>query len=686
MKNLLLLLIPVLSVMPSACSDSAEPASANDIIPLPKSYTPTDDYWKAGKSVSLSIEGVDRTDSIRIANTLTSVIPTIQPSAGDNAEITLRCVTSPSIEKEGYDMSISPDGITVEASTPNGLFYSMVTLGEMIKVGDGTVSCGQISDTPRLSYRGMMLDVSRNFRDTAFIKKQIDAMARLKLNNLHLHLTDGAGWRIEIKRYPQLTDFAAWREGKTWKDWNSSGNRYVNADDPKAEGGFYTQQQLRELVEYAADRYINIIPEIEMPSHSEEVLAAYPELSCTHEQYGQSDYCVGNDSTFTFIENVLTEVLDIFPSKLIHIGGDEASKRAWKDCHLCQQRMRQEKISDVDGLQSYFIKRIEKFLNEHNRDLLGWDEIMEGGIAPNATVMSWRGTEGGEKAAADGHRVIMTPGRYCYLDSYQDAPYTQPEAIGGYLPLELVYSYNPTEGIPEEVSGNIYGLQGNLFAEYIPTAEHAEYMLYPRMYAIAERAWSPATVTDYDNFHQRASRFSADMRKSGYNTFDLENEVGNRPEVKSEDHHLAYGATVEYNRRPWGKYPANGELTLTDGKHGGWSYSDGCWQSFIGSGTERMDVVIDLGSEKDIKSIDADFMQICGPGVFMPAQVIISGGTDRDNLPQLISIDNKVVQDSIVSFKKFGWEGETKARYIRYQATADSILGGVLFTDEIVVK
>ena len=687
-----LAIAPALAAAIASCTgSSALTGSPENIIPLPAEYSTTGGSWTPAPGATLAVEGVGSTDSARIAARLNEALGfALLPARDGSADIKIECGPDDGKDTgasdEAYSMTVGKDGVTVSAAAPAGLFYGAVTLGEMLKAGDGSAACGTVTDLPRLAYRGLMLDVSRHFRDTAFIRKQIDAMARLKLNNLHLHLTDAAGWRVEIKRYPRLTEFAAWRDGETWKEWNSRGNRYLEAGDPDARGGYYTQQELKELVDYAADRYINITPEIEMPSHSEEVTASYPELSCTHEQYGQPDFCPGNEATFEFIENVLDEVMEIFPSKLIHIGGDEAPKQAWKSCSLCAARMKKENIADVDGLQSYLIHRVERYLNSKGRDMLGWDEIMEGGLAPNATVMSWRGTEGGERAAADGHRVIMTPGRYCYLDGYQDAPASQPEAIGGYLPLATAYGYNPTDGLPEQAKPYIFGLQGNLFAEYIPTASHAEYMLYPRMYAIAERAWSPESVTDYDDFKRRASWLAADMRANGYTTFDIDNEIGNRPEAAADDHHLAYGAPVEYNLKAWRNYPANGDSTLTDGRHGGWNYNDGLWQAFIGRGTERMDVVVDLGEEKEITYVGADFMQICGPDVWMPAKVVISAGTTRDNLSELISIDNKVERDSVVSFKNFGWNGNARARYIRYEADADSVAGGVLFTDEIVVR
>ena len=318
---------------------------------------------------------------------------------------------------EGYVLTSTKKGVEVQAKTGAGLFYGVQTLLQMATEGN-KVAFGTITDEPRFEYRGMMLDVSRHFFGLDFVKKQIDAMAYYKLNRLHIHLTDAAGWRIEIKKYPRLTNFAAWRSGKNWKEWWNGDRKYMEEGEEGAEGGYFTQDQCREIVEYAKKHYITVIPEIEMPSHSEEVLTAYPELSCTHVPYKQADFCVGNEKTFEFLENVLLEVMEIFPSEYIHVGGDEASKQSWKTCPLCQARMKKEGLKDVDELQSYLIERMEKFLNKHGRNLLGWDEILEGGLAPNATVMSWRGVEGGLKAIEGGHRAIMSPGGYCYFDSY----------------------------------------------------------------------------------------------------------------------------------------------------------------------------------------------------------------------------------------------------------------------------
>ena len=589
---------------------------------------------------------------------------------------------------ESYTLSVTSQRIEIRATSGAGLFYGMQTLLQLMQpasTGSYSVPSVEIEDTPRFAYRGLMLDVSRHFSTKEFIKKQIDALAYYKINRLHLHLTDAAGWRLEIKKYPLLTDFAAWRTDPTWKKWWNGGRKYLRYDEPGASGGYYTQDDIREILEYARQHYITVIPEIEMPSHSEEVLAAYPQLSCSGEPYKNSDFCVGNEETFTFLENVLTEVMELFPSEYIHVGGDEAGKSAWKTCPKCQKRMKDEHLANVDELQSYLIHRIEKFLNNHGRRLLGWDEILQGGIAPNATVMSWRGEEGGIAAVTSGHHAIMTPGAYCYLDSYQDAPYSQPEAIGGYLPLKKVYAYDPVPAsLTAEQAKLVYGVQGNLWVEYIPTPEHVEYMIYPRMLALAEVAWSAPERKSWSDFHTRALSAVADLQKKGYHPFDLSKEIGSRPESLQPVSHLALGKKVTYNSSYSPHYPAQGNTALTDGIRGDWTYGDGSWQGFISD--NRLDVTIDMEKETPIHSITAAFMQVVGAEVFLPETVIISISDDGINFTELQKQHFEVSKENPIRFTDISWQGEAKGRYVRYQAQAGSEFGGWIFTDEIIVK
>lgn len=589
---------------------------------------------------------------------------------------------------ESYTLSVTPQRIEIRATSGAGLFYGMQTLLQLMQpasTGSYSVPSVEIEDTPRFAYRGLMLDVSRHFSTKEFIKKQIDALAYYKINRLHLHLTDAAGWRLEIKKYPLLTDFAAWRTDPTWKKWWNGGRKYLRYDEPGASGGYYTQNDIREIQEYARQHYITVIPEIEMPSHSEEVLAAYPQLSCSGEPYKNSDFCVGNEETFTFLENVLTEVMELFPSEYIHVGGDEAGKSAWKTCPKCQKRMKDEHLANVDELQSYLIHRIEKFLNNHGRRLLGWDEILQGGIAPNATVMSWRGEEGGIAAVTSGHHAIMTPGAYCYLDSYQDAPYSQPEAIGGYLPLKKVYAYDPVPAsLTAEQAKLVYGVQGNLWVEYIPTPEHVEYMIYPRMLALAEVAWSAPERKSWPDFHTRALSAVADLQKKGYHPFDLSKEIGSRPESLQPVSHLALGKKVIYNSSYSPHYPAQGNTALTDGIRGDWTYGDGSWQGFISD--NRLDVTIDMEKETPIHSVTTAFMQVVGAEVFLPETVIISISDDGINFTELQKQHFEVSKETPIRFTDISWQGEAKGRYVRYQAQAGSEFGGWIFTDEIIVK
>ena len=638
----------------------------------------------------LTFEGADAVDIERLTSAAKAaglnvkcVKRAVNYSKKGYLHILIRAEMLPS--DEGYAISTDNNGIIVTANAPAGAFYALQTMRQMVESGEWQT--GIIADYPRFEYRGVLVDISRHFRTVDFLKRQIDMMARVKLNRLHLHLTDAAGWRLQVDSYPRLTSYAAWRTPHDWKGWSNSGKKFVEEGSEGASGGYLTKAEARELVEYAADRYITIIPEIEMPGHSDEVLAAYPELKCTHNPENQGELCIGKEATFEMMQAILDEVIEIFPSEYIHIGGDEASKENWKLCEDCQRRMREEGLESVDELQSYMIRRMEQYLNSKGRQIIGWDEILEGGLAPNATVMSWRGEEGGRTAAAAGHNVIMSPHGYCYIDAPQDAPYSQPESIGGYLPLEKVYSYEPIpETLDAEVGKYISGVQANLWAEFIVEDSHYEHMLWPRAIALAEVGWSMPKNKDYADFRRRAVAIVDRMIEEGYTPFDLKNEIGNRPESLTDVEHLALGKPVEYiypSRYYAPQYAAAGDATLTDGKRGTWTYSDKRWQGFLGRG--GVDVIIDLEEVMDVSSIAADFMQICGPGVFMPCLVEIAVSEDGENYTKIADIEWEVILDELPSFKTFGWEGKTRARYIRYKAHRSKYTG-FLFVDEIIVK
>ena len=585
---------------------------------------------------------------------------------------------------EDYSLEVGPRGVVIRAGGEAGLFYARQTLAQMTSDGAVTeIRCCRIEDSPRYAYRGLHVDVSRHFRSVDFLKKQMDAMAFFKMNRMHLHLTDAAGWRLEIEAYPRLTRFAAWRPEALWKSWWNGGRQYADEGTEGVYGGYYTKEDIAELVSYAAERHIELIPEIEMPSHSEEVLAAYPELGCTGEAYKDSDFCVGNEDVFTFLETVLTEVMEMFPSEYIHIGGDEAGKEHWKTCPKCLRRMQDEDIADVDGLQSYMIRRIGNFIASKGRKMIGWDEILQGGLAPGAVVMSWRGTEGGIEAMSQGHDVIMTPGRYCYLDHAQDAPFREPESIGGYLPLDSVYVYEPVEArMPQDRIHHILGLQANLWSEYIPDDAHAEYMYWPRAFAIAETAWSTPERKNLQDFRRRALNMLELMKRRGYNVFDLSNEYGERKLAQTGLEHKAKGKPVKYLKPVQQWYPAAGETTFTDGVIGGWTYSDKRWQGFL----SEIDVVIDLETVQDIHYIGGTFMQLKGPGVFMPEKVEIQVSSDGENFIQVAEVWNDVsVNLEELLFKSFDTICNVQARYIRYRA-ARSTMRGFLFLDEIIVN
>lgn len=443
-----------------------------------------------------------------------------------NNSIVLTSAGTEGLPAEGYRLIITPTNITI-AGKGAGLFYGIQTLIQLIPADKGAVAklpCVQIEDYPRFGYRGLMLDVCRHFFSVQFVKKYIDLIAAYKLNTFHWHLTDDQGWRIEIKKYPKLTEIGSRRAETVIGNYH---DRTPQQYDNTPYGGYYTQEEIREVVKYAADRYITVVPEIEMPGHAMAALASYPELGCEpalgYQVQGtwgvfRNVYCP-SETTFNFLEDVLTEVIGLFPSKYIHIGGDEAPKDVWKQSKFCQQLIKKLKLKDEHGLQSYFIQRIEKFVNSKGRSIIGWDEILEGGLAPNATVMSWRGEQGGIAAAQQNHDVIMTPGSNgLYIDHGQGSLSTEPLSIGGNEPLSKIYRYDPTpEVLNDDQKKHILGVQANMWTEYIATEKKVEYMLMPRLMALSEVAWTPLANKNFKDFSEaRLPSHLARVDKNGF--------------------------------------------------------------------------------------------------------------------------------------------------------------------------
>lgn len=430
------------------------------------------------------------------------------PKAESVINLTLLVPSNADFNKELHTVSIAENYIQIQAASNQGLFYGIQSLIQLIPFqtkSEVKITTAEIVDQPKFKWRGLHLDVSRHFFSKEFVKKYIDYLAMYKMNTFHWHLTDDQGWRIEIKKYPKLTEVGAWRNGSMVGHYNE------NTYDNERHGGFYTQEDIKEVVAYAQQRHITIVPEIEMPGHALAALASYPEYSCTggpfevSKQWGVlEDVFCPKEETFTFLENILAEVIRLFPSQYIHIGGDECPKTRWKNCPSCQNLIQSKGLKDEHELQSYFIQRIEKFVNSKGKKIIGWDEILEGGLAHNAAVMSWRGTEGGIEAAKQKHYVVMSPGSHCYFDHYQGDPKNEPLAIGGYTNLEKVYSFNPIpEVLTPEESNFILGAQGNVWTEYMADEKKVEYMIFPRLMALAEVLWGTAYPTEFPKFQER---------------------------------------------------------------------------------------------------------------------------------------------------------------------------------------
>ncbi len=684
-------------------------------------------------------------------------------------------VQDPSIaSEEGYTLEVKPSAVVIRAKTAAGAFYGVQTLRQLLPPEfGGAHSYGSIKwvapscfiqDAPRFAYRGMHLDVCRQFFQPVFVKKYIDMLALHKFNTFHWHLTDDQGWRVEIKKYPELQRTASCRNETLIGHYNDMPHRF----DGKKYCGFYTQREIKDIVEYAKKRFITIIPEIEMPGHALAALSAYPELGCTGGPYQAATkwgifedvFCAGNEKTFAFLDDVLAEVCELFPSTYIHIGGDECPKTRWEVCPKCQQRMKDEGLKDAHELQSYFIRRMEKTLTLHNRKIIGWDEILEGGFtghsageggaASTATVMSWRGIEGGIAAARAGHDAVMTPGTHCYFDHYQSDPTTEPLAIGGLTTLERAYSYEPVpEGLTPAEAKHIIGAQGNVWTEYLPKPESVEYMAFPRACAMAEVGWSAKEKRNWTDFVKRIQphflrldaaglkysrsfydvtasfsdskvsvkandpaleiRYTTDGKPPSLNspkyvspvpitktttlraaTFSKTKALGKAMTVQYTIH-KASGKTYTLPRKP-DHYTGGDEYALTNGVSGGLK----TWNNWVGLVNHDIDPVIDFGQATAFNKVRFNFVNAKNSWIWPPkgAEVYISD--DGINFKLLTSkvIDADALEGATVENVTLETPN-AKGRYLKFVAKTYGVIpkdspgakeGAWLFVDEVVVE
>ena len=631
----------------------------------------------------------------------------LSQNKGNFKKIEFKISPTNEIGEEGYLLNVTAYGVKITANTNEGLIYGIQSLFQVLPQirtnAAMNVPCMQVKDYPRFKWRGMHLDVSRHFFSVDMVKEYIELLAYYKMNTFHWHLVDDQGWRIEIKKYPKLTEIGAWRVDHNDKVW--SYRPQAKEGEEATYGGFYTQEEIKDVVKFAAERGVNIVPEIEMPGHVASAIASYPELSCSQKHQlpltggdytnMSSNYCAGNDEVFKFNEEVLTEVMALFPSKYIHIGGDEVDKTAWKNCPKCQKRMQNENLKTEEELQSYFIKRIEKFIVSKNRKMIGWDEILEGGLAPEAVVMSWRGEKGGVESAKMNHEVVMTPGNPVYFDHYQAGPDGEPLAIGGMNTLKKVYDYEPIpKELPSENSKYILGAQANLWTEYITTNEGVEYMILPRMLALAEVVWSPATSKDWNSFNQRLKWHFRGFQQKGlhysegsdkititpriengqlsvalssevlgcdiYYTLDGSDPNGNSikynapflidktetvlaasvcdgkvskgiPSKLDFSIHKASAKNVSYLNNPASSYQANGNNTLTDGVRGTFNVSK-YWHGFY---AKDLVATIDLGETTPVRKISLGCLQNTGDWIFLPEAVKLEISVDGVNFKEV---------------------------------------------------
>lgn len=696
-----------------------------NIIPKPEFLKIKNKYFNLSKNTEIESNQIGSFDIEYLQNSILNQTG-LKLNSNDKSQaiskiiLNLRLIDTISTRiKSQYEIKIDETKIEINANSSEGIFYAIQSLLQIIPLEKNhiiKIPCLELQDYAKFKWRGMHLDVSRHFFPKEFIKKYIDYLAMYKMNTFHWHLTDDQGWRIEIKKYPKLTQVGAWRNG------SMIGHYTDQTFDDIRYGGFYTQEDIKEIVAYAKERHITIVPEIEMPGHALAALASYPEFSCTGGPFevGKTwgvleDVFCPKDETFMFLENILTEVMELFPSEYIHIGGDECPKVRWKSCPHCQKRIKEEHLKDEHELQSYFIQRIEIFVNSKGRKIIGWDEILEGGLAPNAAVMSWRGTEGGIAAAKQKHFVVMSPGSHCYFDHYQGEPKNEPIAFGGYTNVEKVYSFNPIpKELSEEESKYILGAQANLWTEYINTPEHAEYMLFPRIAALSEVVWGTSNSKEYKEFEKRLISHFEIYDKKGINyskaIFEVTSKVqpaengvafelksanpngikyttdGSEPNANSISYEkpilitknqtikAAYfengkaksatieqpffitkstGKKIELVHQPHENYGIGGSFTLVDGMKGNPSKFGRDWLGFWG---KDLNATIDLGKIETISKISINTLSSEGSWIYYPKSISVLVSKDGKNYISITIVSSKEIQEKkgkvVVNFDK----------------------------------
>ncbi|WP_406683798.1 glycoside hydrolase family 20 protein [Seonamhaeicola sp. MEBiC1930] len=752
MTKRLQLFLFILSIVLSACqSKSSKVYTESDINIIPKveSIKITEGVFQFDENTVFIAAVETQKTAVQL------LIDKFKEAAGWNLNIKavspdsnyVKLTKDESLESETYTIESSVSHVDIKASDASGFLYAVQSLRQLLPIEiesktiadvDWEIPNVQIKDGPRFKWRGLMLDLSRHFFDKDYILETIDMLALHKLNILHLHLVDDQGWRIEIKKYPKLTEVGSWRVDQEHLPWNSRKDNDPN--EKGTYGGFLTQNELKEIVAYAALKGVEVVPEIEMPAHVSSAIAAYPELSCHGNSIAIPSgalwpitdiYCAGKESTFEFLENVLLEVMEIFPSKYIHIGGDEATKTNWETCPFCKKRIKQEGLENVEELQSYFIKRMEKFINSKGKKLIGWDEILEGGLAPDATVMSWRGVRGGIEAAKHGNDAIMSPVGYCYFDYYQGPPELEPQAAGPVTTVSKVYQFEPiVEVLAKEEEKHVLGGQANVWAEHIPTEEHSQYMIFPRLTALSEALWSPKDAKDWDEFSGRlksimnryeyldinyaksafiiTSEVEADIESKSV-ALSLSNEfpvsdiryvlddgninseaikftepivVNKTTTIKASlfendnptgivfseaiTFHDGVANKVNYETKYHERYKGTEAFNLVNTLRGTKNFRDGRWQAWL---NEDAKFTIDLGEEKSISKVTIGSMVNDRNSIYYPTEISVLVSSDGDNFTEVGNLEMHFEARTEPELKDFVVDFKKQmAKYVKVEA------------------